>query len=150
MTLSNMDTLGQCVLREISMNQQIDNSNLIVEGRIIAKESFWDVNYQNIYTVNTLEVYKVFKGNPVEKVEIITRGGQVGDNLEIVTPSLKLHKNQQGVFMLDTKRSVNLTHKNTSLRALTYSDLQGFYKYNLIDQKVTNVFRAFNDIDNVF
>ena len=150
LVLGYVNTSAQCALREIPISEQIHHSNLIVEGRIIAQESFWDIKYHNIYTVNTLEVYKVFKGESVEKVEIITRGGQVGDKLEVVTPSLKLHKNQQGVFMLDTKIPIELTKKTSLLRASTYSSLQGFYKYNLYDNKVTSPFRKFDDIGDTF
>ena len=63
---------GQCNLYEISLEEQVAQSSQIVEGKVIAKQSFWDKNRQNIYTVNTIEVYKIFKGQSFETIEVIT------------------------------------------------------------------------------
>ena len=40
---------------------------LIAEGKVIEKKSFWNNEHTMIYTANTIEVYKLFKGNLVEK-----------------------------------------------------------------------------------
>ena len=53
---------SQELLFEIPLSNQVENSSQIIEGKVISKQSFWDANQQNIYTVNTIEVYKVFKG----------------------------------------------------------------------------------------
>ncbi len=53
---------AQVSLREISLKEQLDNSSLVIEGKVIAKRTFWDVDRKSIYTANTVEVYKVFKG----------------------------------------------------------------------------------------
>ncbi len=59
---------GQILLREVSLKQQIENSSLVVEGRVISKQSFWDAENKNIYTANIIEVYKVFKGEQIAQV----------------------------------------------------------------------------------
>ena len=69
--------LAQGVLVEIPLQKQIDQSELVVEGIVIAKELFWDSKHQNIYTKNTVEVYKVFKGKVFTQIVIITKGVQL-------------------------------------------------------------------------
>jgi hypothetical protein len=50
------------LLIKIPLEEQVSNAQLIAEGEIIAKKSYWDVGRKNIYTVNTLEVSKLYKG----------------------------------------------------------------------------------------
>ena len=92
--------IAQNSLREIPLQQQIDKSSLVVEGKVIAKKSFWDAKHERIYTSNTIEVYKVFKGELLGTIEVITSGGAVGNKAEVVTPSLKLRDGDVGVFTL--------------------------------------------------
>ncbi len=42
------------LLIKIPLEEQVSNAQLIAEGEIIAKKSYWDVG-RKIYTVNTLE-----------------------------------------------------------------------------------------------
>ena len=84
---------AQLMLKEVSLSKQIEKSTLVLEGKVISKKSFWDANHEKIYTVNTVEVYKVFKGESLPTIEIITLGGVVGMDAQIVYPSLKLNKN---------------------------------------------------------
>jgi hypothetical protein len=82
---------GQGLTYEVPLIEQVQNSSQIVEGKVIAKASYWDTAQGHIYTVNTVEVYKVFKGLPsTTLVEVITPGGTVGLSAELVTPSLEL------------------------------------------------------------
>ena len=110
----NTSINAQGLLYEVPMSEQVHASTLIVEGKVIAQESFWDINHHNIFTVNTIEVYKVFKGQSLTTIEVITSGGTVGLNKEVATPSLQLDKRSVGVFMLqdhsiqlDTQRAFN-------------------------------------------
>lgn len=88
------------MLKEIPLAQQIESSSLVVEGKVISKESFWNADHTNIYTVNTVEVYKVFKGQPATTVQVVTKGGTVGTMAQKVSPSLNLDTNDVGVFTL--------------------------------------------------
>jgi hypothetical protein len=60
--LSGFTSLAQELMFEVPLSEQITNSSQIVEGKVISKNSLWDINRQNIYTINTIEVYKSFKG----------------------------------------------------------------------------------------
>lgn len=147
---------GQILLKEASLEKQINNSSLVVEGKVISKQSFWDAENKNIYTANIVEVYKVFKGESLSTIEIITEGGTVGLSAEIVTPSLKLNVDDVGVFML-YDNNVNLKSKTANKKFKTYGSLQGFYKYNLNTDEAINPFNKkkgisstlYNEIINI-
>ena len=86
---------AQLMLKKVSLSKQIDKSTLVLEGKVLSKKSFWDTNHQKIYTINTIEVFKVFKGEVSPKIEIITLGGVIGMDAQIVYPSLKLNIDEE-------------------------------------------------------
>lgn len=142
---------GQCNLYEISLEEQVSQSSQIVEGKVISKQSFWDKNRQNIYTVNTVEVYKVFKGQNFETIEIITEGGVVGLEAEVVTPSLNLFTDDTGIFMLQSNDIEFSDENNSSLRKFKpFASVQGFYKYNLYGNEAINPFHKIEGISEHF
>jgi hypothetical protein len=137
---------AQGLMYEVPLIEQVQRSTQVIEGKVISKESFWNTNEGNIFTVNTVEVYKVFKGAPNDVIEIITPGGTVGLAAEIVTPSLNLSEGQTGVFILEDT-AINLARPESSLRSyVPYSSSQGFYAYNLMDNNAANGFKVKNGI----
>lgn len=142
---------AQVSLREITLKEQIANSSLVVEGKVISSKAFWDANHKMIYTRNTVEVYKVFKGEPVETIEIMTEGGIVGLNAILVSHSLKLGKGSLGVFTL-YKSNINITKKGKSKfqEYRTYSEIQGFYKYDLYGNTASNTLNRKKGITTSF
>jgi hypothetical protein len=132
---------AQKLLKHTPIKQQVENSSLIVEGKVIAKRSYWDLDKKSIYTANTVEVYKVFKGEPILTIDVITAGGTIELFAQIVSPSLKLYDNDMGVFML-YKSDVKLNKKSKSVKNefSPYGSLQGYYKYNLKKDLVINPF----------
>jgi len=139
--LFNLHSLSAQMLREIPLKKQIEKSTLVIEGKVIAKKSYWNGDHNNIYTANTIEVYKVFKGVPSNAtIEVITPGGTVGLDSHVVIPSLKLRVGDLGVFTL-TGASVLLSeYKSTISKYKPYSSLQGFYKYNIENDIAFNPF----------
>ncbi|AUS05577.1 zinc-dependent metalloprotease [Pseudotamlana carrageenivorans] len=129
---------SQVYFKEIALEQQVEQSELIVEGRVISKKSFWG-NDDQIYTKNTIEVYKVFKGESIATVNVITRGGTVGYDCQLVTHSLQLKPKDLGVFVLVKSAKVGMS--DDSLFRV-YSGIQGFYKYNLYKDVVANALTA--------
>ncbi len=142
---------GQLLIKEASLEKQITNSSLVVEGKVVSKQSFWDVNYSNIYTVNTIEIYKVFKGEPAVTIDVITAGGTIGLEAEIVTPSLELRPNELGVFMLyDNHVELEADGRSLAKRFKAYGSVQGFYKYNLHTNVAVNPFNKKQGITTSF
>ncbi|PWH83670.1 hypothetical protein DIS18_03700 [Algibacter marinivivus] len=148
--LINIPTIfAQVSLREISLKEQVDNSSLVAEGKVVAQRSFWDADHKLIYTANTVEVYKVFKGDVVETIEVLTVGGTVGLTALVSSHALKLHEGNIGVFTLHNNdvpiATVDITDKK-QFRA--YSGVQGFYEYDLDNNTVINKFSQRKGIQN--
>jgi len=140
--------MAQGALYEIPLAQQVEESSLIIEGKVIAQEGFWNQENANIFTLNTIEVYKVFKGQAVTRIEMITPGGQVGMNAEKVTPSLGLNVNDVGVFTLTPTNVILSNGKNNLMTA--YSGPQGFYRYETFTNKVVNPFKVIEGVETNF
>ena len=73
----------------VSLEERISASEMVVEGEVISKRSFWDARHENIYTSNIIKVYKVFKGTlQQQEIEIITEGGTVGLDKHVYSEAL--------------------------------------------------------------
>jgi len=132
------DLNSQVMLKEISLEQQIKASNLVIEGRVINKESYWNAGRTQIFTINTVEVYKVFKGQELETIEVITPGGKVGGMAQNVSHGLALRSNDIGVFTLYSA--------SADKQFKPYSGMQGFYRYDLNNNTSSNPFSKNQDI----
>ena len=141
--LTSKAMFAQIMLKEVSLEQQIEKSSLVIEGKVLSKQSSWDANHENIFTINTIEVYKVFKGEASSTVELITAGGVVGYDAQIVSPSLKLKVGDVGVFTLYGDNS-DMASKTltTNKKYKPFGSLQGFYKYSIENDIVTNSFNS--------
>jgi PKD repeat protein len=142
------NAFSQCLIFEVPLEQRVNNSQLVVEGKVIESRSFWNNSQTLIYTASTIEVYKVFKGNmPATTIEIISEGGMVGDRLHVVNPSLKLNVDEVGVFLLDNNRFSDLPPSRKS-RYQGVAAAQGFIKYDLVEGKASAPFDKFQNIEN--
>ena len=145
--MANISASQEAML-EVKLQDQVQLSNQIVEGEVISKQSFWDDAYENIYTKHTIQVYKVFKGQPLTTLEVITKGGIVDLEAQVVSHSVQLRKGDVGMFMLVTNNfeNLNIELENPSKAFKSASGIQGFYKYNLETDKVANTFKSYNGI----
>ncbi|WJJ97297.1 T9SS type A sorting domain-containing protein [Algibacter luteus] len=141
--LTSKAMFAQIMLKEVSLEKQIEKSSLVIEGKVLSKQSSWDTNHENIFTINTIEVYKVFKGEAFSTIELITAGGVVGYDAQIVNPSLKLKAGDVGVFTLYENDS-DMASKTltTNKKYKPFGSLQGFYKYSIENDIVTNSFNS--------
>ncbi|WP_040279455.1 T9SS type A sorting domain-containing protein [Psychroserpens damuponensis] len=151
LTVATSITLrAQELLVELPLSTQVQSSSQIIEGKVISKNSFWDNHHHNIYTVNTIEVYKVFKGQThTEIIEVITPGGTVANQFEVVTPSLTLNVGDIGVFLLDDN-NVSISNGTSHSKFQPYASSQGFYKYDLQNNTVFNPFISDTGITTSF
>src|SRR5205814_9730696 len=92
-------------LFKIELAEKVKASSLIVEGKVVKKNSFWNEPHTMIFTVNTVEIYKLFKGNVTEKtIEIMTQGGSVGPDAITVSDLLQLDVGNTGIFFCEPNR----------------------------------------------
>jgi hypothetical protein len=116
---------AQCLSLPHAINQQFETSTKIIEGKVVNQRSFVGAN-GNIYTSNSINVYRVFKGDVGLKLEVITEGGVFGDLMQVVTPSAQMQIGDYGVMVL----------ANDSERSLI-SSTSAFYP---VDEKSGNVY----------
>ena len=132
---------AQVSLVEVSLQEQVLNSSLVVEGKVLSNTSYWDAGHKMIYTAHTIDVYKVFKGKPIATVEILTLGGFVGLEGITATHTLELKEGDTGVFMLHDDHTVLSGVRKSNLKQYkAYSGLQGFYAYGKYKDEVANIF----------
>ncbi|WNH08417.1 T9SS type A sorting domain-containing protein [Thalassobellus suaedae] len=139
---------AQKLLRKISLKQQIENSSLVVEGEVISKKSFWNEDNGKIYTSNIIKVYKVFKGELINTIEVVTRGGTIGMQSQLIVPNLKLNKGDLGIFTLHKNNVISSNKVSDKNKFTVYSSLQGFYKYNLNKGTVMHPFKSGKSTSN--
>lgn len=144
------NTIAQCNLYELPLGQKVNTATDIFEGKVISKTSFWNTQHTLIYTSNTIEVYKVFKGGiTTSQVEVITEGGMIDDRMITVEPGLNLTIGDIGIFTASVSLihdPLSATDKNVVFQC--YGSLQGFFRYDLLERSATVPFQRYNDIQN--
>jgi len=151
-----VNTQAQCMMEEVELSQRIATSTMIVEGRVIEQLSFWNDDTTNIYTAHLIEVYKVLKGRQkLQQIELITPGGIVGREMEIVQPALQLSSEEIGVFMLEALDKSNVrSYKITrtpfqTVNSSAYTAVastQGFIRYDETLGIARDVFRIYRNV----
>jgi len=141
---------AQSLLYKIPIEDQVDVSTLIVEGEIVSQTSYFSAINDRIYTINKVQVYRVFKGSNQEYINVITRGGSIGLKREEIKPNIQLSVGDLGVFMLegDVNKFNDFESELNNYHA--YSNLQGFYKYDKFKNRVTNPYYTFEGIQTSF
>ena len=139
---------SQCMEKAISQQEMVNTSHAIIEGEVISKHSFWDEDYGNIYTKNTIKVYKVFKGNiSTSTINVITLGGRVDNMLQKVEPSLQLKEEGLGVLYIQEKNIAGINHDT---QYFPTNGTQSFIKYNLEEGSASTAFVSYENLEEVY
>ena len=135
-----LDTSAQCGLYQIYLDQKINESEYIIEGEVIQQQSFKSKAKNKIFTLNTIKVLSVLKGNVSQQINIVTAGGSVGKQMEFASSLLSLKKGQVGMFFLNKEMDLpDYTDVYT-----VFASAQGFYNYNLNEERVSEVYNYYN------
>ncbi|WP_207511017.1 IPT/TIG domain-containing protein [Longitalea luteola] len=146
-----LGSFSQCLLKELDLDRRINASDLIIEGKVTAQNSFWNDDHTMIYTSNQIEVFKVFKGMvSSDVIDIITEGGIVGLKMITTSSLLSLSTGETGIFFCE---SVKYAKKlpavsNGVARYEAYGSKQGFIKYDLQLQEASDPFHKYKDVPN--
>ncbi len=143
-------SIAQCNIYELSLTEKVNNATNIFEGKVTSKTCFWNASHTLIFTSNIIDIYKVFKGDTAaSQVEIITEGGTVGDEMHRVAPCLNLSVGDVGIFTAMASAVYNPQSAITKTSVFQcYGSLQGFFKYDLVDQSATTPFKKYTNIQN--
>ncbi|CAM9997289.1 unnamed protein product, partial [Chrysoparadoxa australica] len=145
-TLSISIIYSQSCVVPVPLAQIVNNSSLIVEGKVVGQSAQWDVNHGMIHTISEVEVYKVFKGNTaITRVFVENLGGVVGLEKIVVEPEIEIAHGDVGIF--------TLTSSNSNLAVLTplYMSIegpQGFIKYDKNYSSASGLFTKYTNIQN--
>lgn len=140
---------AQTLTYEIPLTAQLNKATLVVEGRVVTKQSYWDSGRKNIYTIHKIAVSKVFKGGITNYVNVVTPGGTVGLENEVVEPSLALNDNDTGLFILE-EDNVNFGVTANVLYYHSVSAVQGFYQYDFNADIAANSYEVIQGINTTF
>jgi hypothetical protein len=146
--LSCFSIVSTAQLFEVSLDEKVQHANLIVEGTVIEKHSFWNPSHTMIFTSNKIKLHKIFKGAfsaPV--VEVLTQGGSVGTDEIQVSELAQLQVGDVGVFFL-YPNSIQIKDPNSNLVLWDiYSSAQGAFKYDVYNRTASAPFVRFENIE---
>jgi PKD repeat protein len=140
---------AQCSVIEVPLADRVSASSVIVEGTVTNQYSYWNANHTMIYTANTIELYKIFKGSvATDAIEIITEGGTVEMDRITVEPSLTLSIGETGMFTCIplTRVKNNIMSRQSLPQFEAYASVQGFVKYDEINNTASDPFRTYADL----
>lgn len=113
-------TLGQTQLR---LNDKIENSEFIVEGKVISKESFWNDEHTGIFTSNKVLVTKVYKGEVHQAIlEFITLGGELENEMVIIPHTANLNINETYVLFSSKNGYTHLSSNYKDYLRIEYEE----------------------------
>ena len=139
-------SLSWAQLQPIDFNERIKESNVVVEGVVLEQNPVWNSKKTKIYTVNRIQVYKIFKGTKsLTHIDICTPGGTIGFEKHEVNPSLKIKTGDTGLFILKPTQT-SLEGKNNAVLFRPYGTKMGFLKYDLTKGTAKGPFESFNNI----
>lgn len=138
---------AQCGMFPLSIDERINEASIIVEGKIIQSNSYWDAKKEHIYTAHQLEIYKLFKGTYSQStIYAVTDGGTVGNKRQTVSSAPILSLDDIGLFMVKSthEQLIGITDEVFHIIA----GAQGVIKYDLEAQQANDVFHVYPNISN--
>lgn len=124
-----LPVLGQCISVPISLEERTEAAELIVLGKLKAKQAYWGPNRHQIFTLNIFEVTAYLKGSGDPEVALVTLGGFIDNKGQITTPSLQVHfENEYVLFLTEAgpdMADVARTFRPDLRKMTAYADAQG-------------------------
>lgn len=130
-----------------TMKNLMAASPLVIEGKVRSQQGVWDADKKNIYTINEIEIFKIFQGNiSLNTVNIVTRGGVVDLEMDWVSNALELGVGDMGLFMLEGF-PITLPMGGDLYRPT--EGVLGFIRYDLVIGEAQGVYDNYSDIETV-
>jgi hypothetical protein len=144
--------LGHCLLLPLDPGSRAQQAALIVEGEVLDARSFWDAGHRRLYTRHRLRVFSLLKGRVADTtaLTLITEGGRLGLDQQVLTNTLHLAAGQQGVFFLSPAGWAGLPTGAAGPPWAAVGSEQGFIEYSLTDGTAAEPFRSYPAVDAAF
>lgn len=134
-------------LYEVSLDEKVAHSSLIIEGTVVGKTSFWNAAHTLIFTSNKIKLHKLFKGETTEtELELLTQGGSVGTDYLEVSDLADLSVGETGIFFCYPNVLGLRSPASNSVLWDIYSSAQGFIRYDLTTKIADAPFVKYQDI----
>ena len=128
---------AQIIQKPINIEQTFKSAAVVVNGQVVEKQSYWDIDHKMIYTVHKIKVSKSFKGNNNEYQYLLTEGGSIGLKGVVVKPSVNIRLHSVGYVMLKKARDIKLDGYEHNDNLMELSDyLTGYYDYDSISNSI--------------
>ncbi|GAA3973580.1 hypothetical protein GCM10022407_19210 [Hymenobacter antarcticus] len=137
-----------CLLLPIEPARRAQQSALVVEAEVLDARSFWDAAHQRLFTRHRLRVFSLLKGAVADttNLRVITEGGRLGLDQQVLTNTLQLRPGQQGVFFL-----MPVPWPGAGPAALTpVASQQGFIEFNPAEGTAAEPFRTYPTLGAAF
>lgn len=144
------DAGTHCLMLPVEPAQRARQAALVVEAEVLDARGFWDAGHARLFTRHRLRVFSLLKGQAADTtgLVLVTEGGRLGLDQQILTNTLRLEPGQQGIFFLSAAPWPGLPLAG---RAYTpYASEQGFIKYDLTDNTAAEPFRTYPAINASF
>ena len=140
----------RCLMLPLAPEQRVQLSTLVVEARVRDAQSFWDAGHQHLFTRHRLWVFALLKGQPADTTGLVllTEGGCLGLDQQILTNTLHLVPGQRGVFFLMPAPWPGLPAAGHQLTPV--GSQQGFIEINPTDGTAAEPFRTYSALDADF
>ncbi len=88
--------------RKLSLEVLATQAELIVQGKVTARQSEWNADQTRIYTHVTLTVEQYIKGQQAEQTVVVTQlGGEVGEVGEVYSGAARFDENEEVLVFLN-------------------------------------------------
>ena len=88
------------IARAVEFEEKVEHAASIVVGKCVAQESRWDATKNWILTYSTFTVEKTLKGQPAQRIVIVTPGGTVGNLTQEVIGVPKFREGEENVVFV--------------------------------------------------
>ncbi|MET4075242.1 T9SS type A sorting domain-containing protein [Hymenobacter sp. UYCo722] len=141
---------ARCLMLPMAPAQRVQRSTLVVEAQVRDAQSFWDAGHHRLFTRHRLQVFSLLKGQPTDTAGLVllTEGGRLGLDQQLLTNTLNLAPGQRGVFFLMPAPWPGLPAAGRPLTPV--GSQQGFIEVNPTDGTAAEPFRTYPALDAAF
>ncbi|MDB5270444.1 MAG: hypothetical protein JWP58_3484 [Hymenobacter sp.] len=141
----------RCLMLPLEPASRARQSSLVIEAQVLDAISFWDAGRRHLFTRHRLRVFSLLKGQVADTtgLSILTEGGRLGLDQQILTNTLRLVPGQQGIFFLKAATWPGLPAAGPAAYTPLGSE-QGFIQFNPAEGTATEPFHIYKALDAGF
>ena len=137
-----------CLLLPIEPAYRARQAPLVVEAQVLDARSVWDAGHGRLFTRHRLRVFSLLKGAVADTagLVVVTEGGRLGLDQQVLTNTLRLTAGQQGIFFLSPAPWPGLPGSAYT----PFGSEQGFIEFNPAEGSAAEPFRTYPALDAAF